>query len=461
MMNVIDRSVVDEAAELIIARFRHSWAYFCQFRFALAVCQRALMQRIPLQAPSLEIGINDGSSATIAHFGKPKFTYGGDMPEESTYESMGLHMDPNFDVYENVLGMDAHEIPFPDGSFNTIVTNDMLSYGLDRAKIIREMARVLAPGGTIFLTETSGNLEKTPYLLAELRKFVPTVAPLRDPVAFYRDELEALGMVDISVGTYFDHRLCATTLASLYRGEALNKVDENMRGFYEEGLRALASLLADDLAKEDAGEGWQVYVTCRKPGGAGELPTPKPVCLSCKTPLTITLNSCACPQCGAQYRNELGNPHILADFSKAYSPKSSFAPSANMQIIETLLGRLADRLQPQTSIGVFGFDRSTRFMIRFLRSRDIAVSTIYSDNSLFVDHEVLGVPIRSLDQLSGQPGPIVMSIFCPPEDAAKLRVVGYRGAAHQPDLVRGVWNSPFSDGRLRRFIGAFDREPIR
>jgi ubiquinone/menaquinone biosynthesis C-methylase UbiE len=50
--------------------------------------------------------------------------------------------------------MDAHEIPFQNSSFNTVVTNDMLSYGLDRSKILKEMIRVLAPGGTLFLTET-------------------------------------------------------------------------------------------------------------------------------------------------------------------------------------------------------------------------------------------------------------------------------------------------------------------
>ena len=236
-MNRIDKLIVDEAAELIISRFRHSWAYFCQLRFALAVCQRAFMRTIQLRAPSLEIGINDGSSATIAHFGKPKFTYGGDMPEESTYESMGLHLDPNFDVYENVVGMDAHEMPFPVCSFNTIVTNDMLSYGLDRAKILREMVRVLAPGGTIFLSETSGNIRRYPYLLEALRKYVPTVDTLDDPLAFYRGELEALSMVNVSGRTYFDHRLCAVTYASLFRGEVLNKIDEPKRGFYEESLR--------------------------------------------------------------------------------------------------------------------------------------------------------------------------------------------------------------------------------
>src|SRR5580658_423805 len=67
----IHRSIVEEAAELIISQFPGSWPYNCLFRFGLAVAQRALMREIALCSPSLEIGINDGSSAAIAQFGKP------------------------------------------------------------------------------------------------------------------------------------------------------------------------------------------------------------------------------------------------------------------------------------------------------------------------------------------------------------------------------------------------------
>jgi SAM-dependent methyltransferase len=344
-MNSLLKSDFEEAAEIIISRFRKSWAYSCQFRFALAVYQRVLMRHIPLHAPSLEIGINDGSSAIISHFGKPKFTYGGDMPEENTYESMGLHLDPNFDAYENVVGMDAHEIPFPDCSFNTVITNDLLSYGVERTKIICELVRVLAPGGTLFLSETTGNIKKYPYLLAEVRKVVPTCDMLDDAVAFYRTELEASGMVDITGRTYFDHRLCAMTFGALHRGEANNQIDDSKRGYYEESLRAQAAILADDLAATDDGQGWQVFVTCRKPGKLSERPTPKLVCLSCKATLMVTLNDCVCPQCGAHYRNELGNPYVLTDYTKTYSPKTEYAPSRNMQAVETLLGQLVDRLR--------------------------------------------------------------------------------------------------------------------
>lgn len=408
-----------EAANLIIFKFPYAWAYFCQFRFALAVFQRVLMRNIQIQAPSLEIGMNDGSSAAIAHFGKPKFSYGADMPEENTYESMGLHVDPNFDVYENVIGMDAHEIPFPDGSFNTIVTNDMLSYGVDREKILQEMVRVLAPGGTIFLSETTGNINKYPYLLAELRRVVPTVDTLDEPLSFYREKLSALGMVDIDGRTYFDHRLCAVIFSWLLRGEVNSPIDERKAGFYNEGLRALASILAAELAADDEGRGWQVCMSCRKPGDLRDLPIPMPICLKCGTPLTITLNDCVCARCGAQYRNELGNPYVLSDYRKSYSPKRGFSSSANMQLIEGHLADFEKRLlclsTPPSSVSLLGFDKSTRFIIRSLAARNIPVSAIYSDNPLFIGREVLGIPIRSHEQARGLSEPMLASAFCSTE----------------------------------------------
>lgn len=128
-----------------------------------------------------------------------------------------------------------------------------------------------------------------------------------------------------------------------------------------------------------------------------------------------------------------------------------------MRVIENLLGQLVDRLRPPLgpvgidktadrsnpiSVNLFGFDKSTRFMIRFLESRNISVSTIYTNNPLFSDHEALGVPIRSREQMRDQTLPIVVGIFCPPEDAAKLMAAEYAGTVLRADVPGVTWRSP-------------------
>lgn len=390
------RAAVEEAADLITSKFQHTWSYFCQFRFALAVGQRALMADIPLTAPSLEIGINDGSSATITQYGKPKFTWGGDMPEANTYESMGLYVEPQFDKYENVIGMDAHAIPFADASFNTVITNDMLGYDVDRERIVSEMVRVLAPGGTLFFTESGSGIEHYPHLMDQLRRFVPTVDVLKDPVASYTAWLHGHGIVDIRGDTYLNHRLVALLNAWLFRGETLHPITDETRGFYEESLRALTNFLA-----EDAGEGWQVYMTCRKPGEIKSLPTPEPVCLKCRSPLTRSLDACGCPSCNTEYRSEWGNPYVLSDFTKVYSPKATTSPTTRTDFVRTALADLMPKL-PAT-VAIYGFDKSTRYVIRSLASRGIKVEAIYSDNPLFIGATICGVTIRPSDVTSTLP----------------------------------------------------------
>ena len=422
----IDKSAVLEAAERIISMFPYSFVYRDKFCFGRVVALSALMHDIDLVAPSLDIGIKDGSCAAIAHFGKPKFSYGCDMPEESTYESMGLHIDPNYDVYENVLGIDAHNIPFPDGSFNTVVTNDMLNYGVDRSRILSEMTRVLAPGGTLFLSETTGNIKKYPFLLAELKKVVPSLDVVEDPVSFYTAELEKLGMTQIQTGTYFDPRLAAIVRETLHREGAPDKIDDDMRGVYAEGLRALAALLADELSMaRDAGDGWQVFARGSKPGTLDQsLAIPKPICLLCKATLNITLEKCHCPTCNKEYRSELGTLFVLSDYAKSYSPKRVSTSRAPGTVTKDLINAHISKIEQAVSI--FGFDRTTRYMMKNFLSKGVSVSRIYTDNPLFEGHSVFGTPIVSYHEARSEKLPIIISADCK-GGGAMLRSTGYNG----------------------------------
>ena len=76
------RPDVEEAAHLITERLDHSNAFKYPTRFTLAVEQRVCFRQVKLEPPSLDVGVNDGSTAAIIHYGEPRITWRGDMPEE-------------------------------------------------------------------------------------------------------------------------------------------------------------------------------------------------------------------------------------------------------------------------------------------------------------------------------------------------------------------------------------------
>jgi ubiquinone/menaquinone biosynthesis C-methylase UbiE len=63
---------------------------------------------------------------------------------------------------------DAHELPFPDGTFDTVVCTYALCSIHDDRRAIAEMARVLAPGGRLTLLEHVASTVRPLYWLQRL-----------------------------------------------------------------------------------------------------------------------------------------------------------------------------------------------------------------------------------------------------------------------------------------------------
>jgi SAM-dependent methyltransferase len=224
------------------------------------------------------------------------------MPNENTYESKGLFITPDFNVYKNLMGMDACEVPFPANSFNTIVATEVFSYGLDRAQCVSELVRVLAPGGTLAFTDNSQEILKFPRLAAELRKSVSDLNVLDNPRGFYGRTLAKLGMKDFVCRPFFDRSLAALTFSILYaipskaKREYYQHIinDPEYRSIHKEALLAIASGLEDEFHNTGGPPGgWHVFISCKKPGFlSSDLPVPQPCCLGCGKTLEISLRRC-------------------------------------------------------------------------------------------------------------------------------------------------------------------------
>jgi SAM-dependent methyltransferase len=71
------------------------------------------------------------------------------------------------DDFAGVLRADATRLPFADGSFDIVITSEVLEHIQDDVGAIAEMTRVLAPGGTFAATVPSWFPEKINWMLSD------------------------------------------------------------------------------------------------------------------------------------------------------------------------------------------------------------------------------------------------------------------------------------------------------
>lgn len=71
--------------------------------------------------------------------------------------------------------MDAQRLPFPDGAFDVVVSDDLIEHLVETDSYAREIHRVLTPTGWLFLS--------TPNLAAWFNRLGLFAGVQRDPIA--------------------------------------------------------------------------------------------------------------------------------------------------------------------------------------------------------------------------------------------------------------------------------------
>jgi SAM-dependent methyltransferase len=126
-------------------------------RAILRAVECKFMARVPLTPPVLDIGCGDGHFASIAYADHLPLDVGIDVMARDLPEAASR---PG--VYRKVMFASATALPCADASFNTIVSNCVIEHIPDNAAVLREISRVLRPGGTFAATLPS---EKFPEFL--------------------------------------------------------------------------------------------------------------------------------------------------------------------------------------------------------------------------------------------------------------------------------------------------------
>ena len=106
-----------------------------------AVELRAMAAKGVYEPPLLDLGCGDGKVARVLFGTGGKVDVGLDIwPEQ-------LRQAADSDVYRHVDMADAASMPYPDAFFATVVSNSVLEHIPDVLPVVREVRRVLAPGG--------------------------------------------------------------------------------------------------------------------------------------------------------------------------------------------------------------------------------------------------------------------------------------------------------------------------
>jgi len=90
------------------------------------------------------------------------------------------------------------EIPLPDDSVDVVISNCVINLSTDKPAVLREIARVLRPGGRIGISDIVAEDQLAPEARAERGSYVGCIAGALSK-SEYEDGLRSAGFADVSV----------------------------------------------------------------------------------------------------------------------------------------------------------------------------------------------------------------------------------------------------------------------
>jgi SAM-dependent methyltransferase len=147
----------------------------------------------------LDLGSGGGIDVLLSarRVGPTGFVYGVDMTDEMLDLARGNAAKAGASNVEFLKGL-IEDIPLADSSVNVVISNCVINLSIDKPKVIKEMYRVLVPGGRIGISDIVAEDHLTPDQRAERGSYVGCVAGALSR-SEYLGNLAAAGFSDASV----------------------------------------------------------------------------------------------------------------------------------------------------------------------------------------------------------------------------------------------------------------------
>jgi ubiquinone/menaquinone biosynthesis C-methylase UbiE len=111
------------------------------------------------------------------------------------------------------------QVPLPAGSVDVVISNCVINLSVDKPAVLKEMARVLKPGGRIGISDVVAEDRLDPEQRAERGSYVGCIAGALSR-SEYIEGLEAAGFEDVSVE--FTHEVADGMHGAIVRAQRLS-----------------------------------------------------------------------------------------------------------------------------------------------------------------------------------------------------------------------------------------------
>jgi SAM-dependent methyltransferase len=147
----------------------------------------------------LDLGSGGGIDVLLSakRVGPTGKAYGLDMTDEMLQLARANAARAGASNVEFLKGL-IEDVPLPDASVDVIISNCVINLSTDKAAVLREMFRVLRPGGRVGVSDVVAEDHLTPADRAERGSYVGCIAGALS-FSEYRSDLERVGFIDVEV----------------------------------------------------------------------------------------------------------------------------------------------------------------------------------------------------------------------------------------------------------------------
>jgi SAM-dependent methyltransferase len=153
----------------------------------------------------LDLGSGGGIDVLLSakRVGPSGHAYGVDMTDEML--ELARHNAAEAGVMNvEFLEAEIEDVPLPDETVDVVISNCVINLSTDKARVLREMQRVLKPGGRIGVTDVVAEDRLKPAERAERGSYVGCIAGALSK-GEYEEGLRAAGFTQVDVR--FTHRV--------------------------------------------------------------------------------------------------------------------------------------------------------------------------------------------------------------------------------------------------------------